>query len=136
LKHGGKKPAPGLPFLIDEAADALTREELAGADVGDYRLLKRLATGGMSEVWLADADAGPMQGKQVVVKRLLPKLRQAADCVQRFRAEAELGAQLMHDNLARTFGLIEEGDDLYLAQELVGGETLSLLAAAPPGCRA
>ena len=128
MKHGGKRPVPGLPFLVDEAAEAA--DTLAGSEVGDYRLVKRLATGGMSEVWLAEAEAGPMLGKPVVVKRLLPALRGEPDCVQRFRAEAELGAQLSHENLARTYGLIEEGDELFLAQELVGGESLAQIAAA------
>jgi len=104
--------------------------ELEGAQVGEYRLLARMATGGMAEVWLADALGGPLAGGPAVVKRLLPQLRKAADCVARFRAEADLGARLTHPNLARAFGLIEARGELFLAQELVGGETLALLAAA------
>jgi serine/threonine-protein kinase len=66
----------------------------------------------------------------VIVKRLLPFLRGMPDCVARFRAEAELGSRLAHPHLARCFGWFQVGDDLFLAQELVGGETLALLSAA------
>ncbi len=123
---------PGLPFLLSEAEAEVDDKDgpLAGATVGDYRLVMRLATGGMSEVWLADALGGPERGKSVIVKRLLPRLRGFPDCVTRFKAEAELGAELSHPNLTRSFGLLQQGPELFLAQELVGGETVSLLAAA------
>jgi serine/threonine protein kinase len=120
------KPKPELPFLLEEAARE--KAELAGAVVGSYRLVSKLAAGGMAEVWLADALASP--GRSVIVKRLLPFLRGMPDCVARFRAEAELGSRLSHPNLARCFGWFQVGDDLFLAQELVGGETLALLSAA------
>ena len=133
MKHGGpNRPVPGLPFLISEA-EAETGDAdraLAGTTVGDYRLVARLATGGMAEVWLADALSGSERGRSVVVKRLRPALRGFSDCVARFKAEAELGARLLHPNLARAFGLVQQGDELFLAQELVGGETLALLATA------
>ena len=133
MKHGGpNRPVPGLPFLLSEAESDVGDPDgpLAGTTVGGYRLVARLATGGMSEVWLADALAGPERGKSVIVKRLLPKLRGLPDCVQRFEAEAELGARLFHPNLARCFGLLQQGPELFLSQELVGGETVALLAAA------
>jgi serine/threonine-protein kinase len=133
MKHGGSnRPVPGLPFLLSEAEAEVNDPDgpLVGATVGDYRLVMRLATGGMSEVWLADAVGGSERGRSVIVKRLLPKLRGFADCVARFKAEAQLGAELSHPNLTRSFGLLQQGQELFLAQELVGGETVSLLAAA------
>ena len=134
MKHGGpNRPVPGLPFLLSEADEQEPPEPgrgLEGKVVGDYRLVTRLATGGMAEVWLADALRGELLGRQAVVKRLRPQLRQEPDCLQRFRAEAELSTGLRHPNLARGYGLFEAGADVFLVQELVGGETLSLLAAA------
>jgi eukaryotic-like serine/threonine-protein kinase len=108
---------PGLPFSLDAQNDR--------PQAGEYQLVSRLAKGGMSEVWLADGPAG-----QVIVKRLLPELRGHKDSVARFEAEAELGIRLRHENLARCFALLRLGSDLFLAQELVGGESLALLAAA------
>jgi serine/threonine-protein kinase len=133
LKHGGpNRPAPGLPFLLSESEAEVGDPDgpLAGATVGDYRLVTRLATGGMSEVWLADGLGGPDKGRTVIVKRLLPRLRGFPDCVARFKAEAELGQQLSHPNLTKSFGFFQLGDELFLAQELVGGESVAQLAAA------
>jgi len=129
MKHGShNRPVPGLPFLLSEAEQE--KGDLSGLLLGDYRLVAKLATGGMAEVWLADVIGGRDAGRSVVVKRLLPFLRRQPDCVQRFRSEAELGSRLSHPNLARCYGLLQLGDDLFLAQELVGGETLALLSAA------
>jgi serine/threonine-protein kinase len=133
MRHGGpNRPVPGLPFLLSEAEAEVHDPDgsLSGTTVGDYRLVAKLATGGMAEVWLADALGGPERGKSVIVKRLLPKLRGFPDCVARFNAEGELGGRLVHPNVARCFGLLQQGSELFLAQELVGGETVSLLAAA------
>jgi serine/threonine-protein kinase len=133
MRHGGpNRPVPGLPFLLSEAEAEVHDPDgsLSGTTVGDYRLVAKLATGGMAEVWLADALGGPERGKSVIVKWLLPKLRGFPDCVARFNAEGELGGRLVHPNVARCFGLLQQGSELFLAQELVGGETVSLLAAA------
>ena len=138
MKKPPRRPGPGLPFLLSEADEETTdpdggdeREHpLEGARRGDYRLLSRLAVGGMAEVWLADALAGPLSGRTLVVKRLLPALRALPDFVQRFRAEATVGASLRHPCIARAYALFEDAGDLFLSQELVGGETLSLLAVA------
>jgi serine/threonine protein kinase len=119
------RAAASLPFGAGPTGSALE-----GAVVADYRLVSRLAIGGMSEVWLADALSGPFAGRTLVVKRLLPSLRGLPDFVERFRAEATLGASLSHPGLARAYALFEHGSDLFLSQELVGGETLSLLSAA------
>ncbi len=135
MKKPPQRPAPLLPFLLEEADDEVTDKDapggssLQGAMVGGYRLVSRLAVGGMSEVWLADALSGPLAGRTLVVKRLLPALRSLPEFVERFRAEASLGASLSHPGLARAFALFEHGSDLFLSQELVGGATLSLLAA-------
>ena len=99
----------------------------ASFDAGQLRLVTRLAVGGMAEVWLAESAGEP---GRVVVKRLLPELRIDPASVERFRAEALLGAALDHENLARTFGLYQRGSELFLVQELLGGETVGLLASA------
>jgi serine/threonine-protein kinase len=98
--------------------------------VGELRLVTRLAVGGMAEIWLADVVEGQLPDAQVVVKRLLPALRGDPGSVERLRAEAELGTTLLHENLARSYGLFQRGAELFLVQELLGGETLGVLASA------
>jgi serine/threonine-protein kinase len=133
------KPLLPLPFLVEEAAEeqaqdrserARSQETLAASLGPGYRLVTRLAVGGMAEVWMADVLAGTRAGQTVALKRLLPALRADAPTVARFRAEAALGGQLDHPNLAHSHVLEERGGDIWLVQELVGGETVGQLAVA------
>ena len=142
------RPVPPLPFLLGEASEEAREDEedtpvgppdaeaapgaapLSGTIVGDYRLVTRLAVGGMAEVWLADALAGPRAGRTVAVKRLLPALRADAPSVARFREEARIGGLLDHPNIARTLRLQESAPELFIVQELVGGETVGQLSTA------
>ena len=115
-------------------------------NLGDFRVMERLAVGGMAEIYLARARTGPRAGKRVVLKRLLPALRSNPQYIAHFEEEARLGAQLDHPNIVRHFGLYQRGADFYIVQELVGGETLQNLARRsragapklgplPPGAR-
>jgi len=67
--------------------------------LGKYQLLRKLATGGMAEVFLAKT-AGPRGfEKQLVIKRILPHLAEDPEFVEMFLGEAKLAAQLNHPNL-------------------------------------
>ena len=157
------RPRPTLPFLVEEAGAAAQEEARPGElsaggaaaleaskkrprlfEAGpEFRVVARLAVGGMAEVWLADALQGPLAGRTVVLKRLLPALRGDPATVRSFREEARLGLSLSHPNLAQVFGLHQRGaaapaveltadvaGDIFLVQELLGGETLAQLSAA------
>jgi serine/threonine-protein kinase len=92
---------------------------------GKFRLGKRLATGGMGEVWVARNES---TGAEVALKMLR---RGDADrerelrIEERFRHEARLSAMLSHRSIVKVFDLIEEADGtLILVMELLRGETL------------
>lgn len=91
---------------------------------GKYTLLRRLATGGMAEIFLA--RQGGMGGfeKEVVVKRLLPNFASQDDRVQMFLEEGRIAAALTHPNIAQIFDLGREQDDYYIAMEYVHGVDL------------
>ena len=93
---------------------------------GRYRLVERIAVGGMGEVWRASDD---VLGRDVAVKVL--KAEYAADptFLQRFRNEARHTAALSHPGIANVFDYGEVGEMAYLVMELVGGEPLSALLA-------
>ncbi len=93
-----------------------------GATVGGkYRLVRRIGTGGMGEVWIAK---NRMTGAEVAVKMGLGAAARE-DSALRFRHEARLGAMLAHRSIVRIFDLVEEGDGtLVLVMELLRGETL------------
>ncbi|WP_224367692.1 serine/threonine protein kinase [Hyalangium versicolor] len=92
--------------------------------IGKYRLIHKLATGGMAEVFLAKA-AGPMGfEKLLVLKRILPHLATEATFVEMFLTEARLAAHLNHPNVAQIFDFGEAEGTYFLAMEYVDGPNL------------
>ena len=104
---------------------------LAGleTDLKDYRIVDRLAIGGMAEIFLADVVSADKETepKKVVVKRLLPRYRSEDDYVRLFMDEAKLCVKLRHPNIVRTFKAFKKGIDYYMVQELVEGASLDVL---------
>ncbi|MFL5348872.1 MAG: protein kinase domain-containing protein [Hyalangium sp.] len=92
--------------------------------LGKYRLIHKLATGGMAEVFLAKA-AGPMGfEKMLVVKRILPHLATEATFVEMFLTEARLAAQLNHTNIVQIFDFGEAEGAYFIAMEYIDGPNL------------
>src|SRR5262249_17715327 len=97
--------------------------------LGKYQLIRKLATGGMAEVFLAKTD-GPMGfEKQLVIKRILPHLAEDPQFVDMFLGEAKLAAQLNHPNLVQLFDFGEAEGAYFIAMEYIDGPTLRLLLA-------
>jgi serine/threonine-protein kinase len=95
--------------------------------LGKYQLVRKLATGGMAEVYLAKA-AGPMGfEKTLVLKRILPHLAEDPAFVEMFLGEAKLAAQLEHPNVVQIFDFGEAEGSYYLAMELIDGLNLRKL---------
>jgi len=117
--------------------------EIALTHVGKYQLGRKLATGGMAEVFLAKAE-GPMGfEKTLVLKRILPHLAEDPQFVGMFLSEARLAAQLNHPNIVQIFDFGQSDNAYYLAMEHIDGmdlRTLSLMARQrgmqlpPPVC--
>lgn len=108
--------------------------------LGRYELLRRLAVGGMGEVWLARPMPGPPAagvGELVVVKRLLEHLKDERDFVTMFLDEARIASALAHPNIARIIELGEADGDFFIAMEWIHGIALSevLSRAAAVGDR-
>jgi len=91
---------------------------------GRYQLLKRIAKGGMGELYLA-RQAG-MEGfeKLLVIKRILSHLAEDEEFVHMFLDEARIAARLNHPNIAQIFDLGQEGTFFYIAMEYAHGEDL------------
>jgi serine/threonine protein kinase len=95
--------------------------------LGKYQLIRKLATGGMAEVFLAKA-AGPMGfEKTLVVKRILPHLAEDPTFVEMFLGEAKLAAQLNHPNIVQIFDFGEADGEYFLAMEYIDGPNLRVL---------
>ncbi|MEO1227520.1 MAG: serine/threonine-protein kinase [Myxococcota bacterium] len=102
-----------------------------GERLGRFRLLGRIARGGMAEIFLArpeDPDATDA-GAEVAVKRLLPELRHDHEFLDMFRDEANLASGLDHPNVVRILEVGEEAELPFIAMELLRGVNLRDLAS-------
>jgi serine/threonine protein kinase len=87
---------------------------------GRYRLIKRLASGGMAEIYLAQEEG--QERRPVVVKRILPHLAESPDFVKMFLNEARIAVHLNHPNIVQIFDLGEANGTYYLAMDYIHGE--------------
>ncbi len=92
--------------------------------LGKYQLLRKLAVGGMGEVWLARQQGPVGFEKLVVLKTLLGHLKEDQEFVNMFFDEARIAAALNHPNIAQIYDLGEAGGEYYIAMEYVHGLSL------------
>jgi eukaryotic-like serine/threonine-protein kinase len=93
---------------------------------GRYRLVRRLGSGGMADVWLAeDLELS----RQVAIKVLHDRFAQDSQFVERFRREAASAAGLMHPNVVGVFDRGQVDGTYYIAMEYVEGSSLKDLIA-------
>jgi beta-lactam-binding protein with PASTA domain len=99
----------------------------AGQMVADrYRLIRRLGSGGMADVWLAEDQE---LGRRVALKFLLERFAQDRPFVERFRREATAAAGLQHPNVVGIYDRGEWEGLHYIAMEYVEGASLKDLIA-------
>lgn len=97
--------------------------------LGGYRVLRRIATGGTSDVLLAKAE-GPLGfERQVVLKLLLSQYRDDAQFARMFAREAAAYARLSHPSIVRLFDFFSQNEQLVMVLEFVDGLPLNRLRA-------
>ncbi len=105
---------------------------------GAYLLLKRLAVGGMAELYLAKDTRS---NRMVVLKRILPYLAEEAEFLKMFLDEARIAGQLHHPNIVEVYELGRLEGSTFIAMEWVDGIDLRKVlrkeqerdAPIPPG---
>jgi len=96
---------------------------------GRYQLIRKLATGGMGQIFLA-RQSGPVGfQKLLVVKRILPHLSEEEEFIKMFFDEARIAALLNHPNIAQLFDVGEVDGVFFIAMEYVHGESVRQLNA-------
>ncbi len=95
--------------------------DLSNMMLGEFRLLRKLGTGGMAEVYLAEQTT---LRRQVAVKILRPEFVTVEQYVKRFRHEAAAAGSLNHPNIVQVYMVGEHNGINYIAQEYVQGRTL------------
>ncbi len=94
---------------------------------GRYRLLERIGSGGMADVWAADDTH--LQ-RRVALKVLHKRFAQDREFVERFRREAEAAASLQHPNIVAVFDRGEIDGTYFIAMQFVEGRSMKELIDA------
>ncbi|MDQ3037155.1 MAG: protein kinase, partial [Myxococcota bacterium] len=104
--------------------------------IGRYRVVGRLAVGGMAEILIGALDGAFGLSRPVVIKRVLPSLARRADFRRMFVDEARIVSGLRHPNVVDVLE-VGQDDSLYLVMEYLEGESLDVLARRlrPTGAR-
>lgn len=92
--------------------------------LGRYELLKRIAKGGMGEIWLARARGAGGFEKTCIIKTILSHLAEEEEFVTKFLDEGRIVVQLVHGNIVPVFDMGEENGEYYLAMEYIPGRDL------------
>jgi serine/threonine-protein kinase len=92
--------------------------------VGQYRLLERIAVGGMAEVYRASITQAAGAERSVVIKRMLPRIASDKSARAMFAEEARLGAHIRHPNVVQVLDYGEHEDHAFLVLEFVQGVDL------------
>jgi serine/threonine protein kinase len=116
----GSFAAPAL----EVAAKAMAEDaapSLIGRQLGSYRVLSLLGTGGMGEVYRA---RDTKLGRDVAIKILPSAFTTDPDRLARFRREARAVAALNHPNIVTIFSIEEHDAVPFMTMELIEGRTL------------
>jgi serine/threonine protein kinase len=93
-----------------------------GSVVGKYEIMRRLAIGGMAEIYLARVTGAAGFEKLVVLKRILPSVAEDPTFVTMFLDEAKLAATLRHPNIADVYDVGEDAGTYFFTMEYVYGQ--------------
>ena len=91
---------------------------------GKYTLLRRLATGGMAELFLALQKSVAGFEKIIVIKRILPSMNSDEAFIEMLLHEARIAATLSHPNIVQIYDVGHAEDAYYIAMEHIHGEDL------------
>ncbi|HMR10124.1 MAG TPA: serine/threonine-protein kinase, partial [Polyangiaceae bacterium] len=89
-----------------------------------YRVLEKIASGGMAEVFRAESAGLEGFKKTVAIKRVLPHLAEKKQFMGMFLDEARLSAQLSHSNCVQVFDVGVGDNTFFIVMEYVDGSDL------------
>jgi len=103
--------------VSDDQASTLPPQS---ARVGRYRVLAKIADGGMAAVYVARRDDGEI----VALKRIREDFARSADFLTMLLDEAQIVLRLRHPNIVRCYELGNEGGQAFISMELLAGQSL------------
>ena len=94
---------------------------------GKYKLLSRIAQGGMAELYQAKLFGYEGFEKLVAIKKILPYLAEETNLIKAFIDEAKLAAFLQHPNIVQIYDFGSVNDTYYIAMEYLYGNDLKFI---------
>src|SRR5262249_28449660 len=119
-----RRRAAGRSARLMDAAEVSAVAMPAGAKLGRYQGMRRIAVGGMAELYLARNVGRAGFEKLVAIKRVRPHLAEDGEFVQMFLDEARLAAGLEHSGIASVFDFGSSGREHFMAMEYVHGKNV------------
>ena len=98
--------------------------------IGGYRVLRRLATGGTSDVLLARAEGPHGFERAVVLKLLMQQFRRDAAMEKMFAREAAAYSRLSHPAIVKLYDFFSAEGQLVMVLEFIDGLPLNRFSAA------
>lgn len=95
--------------------------------IAQYEIVRKLAQGGMAEVFLAKQQGYQGFEKLVVIKRILPELANSEDFIRMFLDEARTAADLRHANIVQILEVGQEQGHYHIVMEFLHGQDLRRL---------
>jgi predicted Ser/Thr protein kinase len=121
-------------FWMDRTARARSlkvRQDIESMKrMGPYFLRRKVARGGMAELFLADYVREDGFRRKVAVKRILPHLVENPDFVKMFTREARVAALLQHPNIVQIFDYGKVESAYFIAMEYIDGKNLGEILSA------
>jgi serine/threonine-protein kinase len=118
-------PAPEKPQPPHRAPPPETRADAPFPTLDGFEVHQRIGVGGMGEVFRCTRKSDRLP---VAVKILTPQMAAVPDYVRRFGREAAAMAQLDHPGIVRLLGRGKAGQHVFIAMELIDGESLRMWA--------
>ena len=111
------------PYFTSDRRNVLTQT------ISHYRILDKLGSGGMGEVYLAEDRR---LGRKLALKILPAEFTRDPDRVARFEQEARAASALNHPNIITIYEVAKAGDRDFIAMELIQGQTLDRIIGHKP----
>jgi serine/threonine protein kinase/Tol biopolymer transport system component len=126
---GTRADVGNTPVNLEVASGGSMNLSMGGSDaalpfaaLGHYRVVSRLGSGGMGDVYLG---FDPTLDRSVAIKVLPAELARQQDFVQRFTEEAKAAARLVHPNIVQIYFIGADQGHHYFAMQYVPGESLA-----------
>jgi len=115
-------PSAETPAVIPERAAKDAGDDLPFRRLGPYRILSRIGSGGMGDVYQGYDDS---LDRPVAIRVLPPELARHEEFVRRFRTEATTAAKVEHPYVVPIHFIEEDAGHHFFAMQYVEGESLA-----------